>query len=320
MHPGLSASALSQTLDLLRQDVQSSLDRLLVLRLIRPVTGRPGSFMPTRSEAAIGALVHRKLADMDDLLLTLEELQAQYSVTGDSVRTFSPIEVLSGTSVAGRSPGHQVFQQLLQSVRHEMLALDQATQSWATGSAEVAAEAPVLARGVSVRSVYQASSLFGVGRLPYVRQLVALGEQAHMYPELPTQLVIFDRRVAWLPLDADSSPTHTSVLVHPSPLLDALIALFEAYWQGVTELPPTADTDPYKGLVGVDAEQPGMTAQERELLMLLAAGLPDNAIAAELNISLSTLRRRLSALMSRLGAKTRFQAATVAHRRGWIGS
>lgn len=317
-HPGLSVPALSQNLDLEADKVRSSLDRLLGLRLIRPVSGRPESFMPTRSDAAIGALVHRRLADLDDLMLTLEHLLVGTCGDGDSAGAASPLEVVSGPTVTGRSHGYHVIQDLMSTVRHEAMGLDRATASYAIGSSELAAEVPLLERGVRVRCVYQASNLLGVGRLPYVRRLVALGEQARVHPELALPLMIFDRRIAWLPLDAGTSTTHTSVLVHPSPLLDALIALFEVYWQAAADLPPAADADPRKGLPETGAGRPGPTPQERRLLALLATGLHDEAIAEALGVSLSTFRRRLGALMSRLGANSRFQAAAVAHKRGWL--
>jgi DNA-binding NarL/FixJ family response regulator len=60
------------------------------------------------------------------------------------------------------------------------------------------------------------------------------------------------------------------------------------------------------------------TSEESELLQLLQRGLKDRAIARALGIGERTVQRRLSRLMTTLGAKTRFQAAINAVRRGWL--
>jgi DNA-binding NarL/FixJ family response regulator len=50
------------------------------------------------------------------------------------------------------------------------------------------------------------------------------------------------------------------------------------------------------------------------LISLLAAGLNDKAIAYELGISASTLTRRITEIMHRLDAETRFQLGWLAAR------
>lgn len=60
------------------------------------------------------------------------------------------------------------------------------------------------------------------------------------------------------------------------------------------------------------------TPEEAKLLDLLREGLKDRAIARALGIGERTVQRRLSRLMSTLGAKTRFQAAINAVHRGWL--
>lgn len=58
--------------------------------------------------------------------------------------------------------------------------------------------------------------------------------------------------------------------------------------------------------------------EERALLGLLASGLKDEAIARQLGVHVHTARRRITALLARLGAGTRFQAGVQAGRRGWL--
>ena len=54
------------------------------------------------------------------------------------------------------------------------------------------------------------------------------------------------------------------------------------------------------------------------LLTLLTAGLGDDAIGRQLNVSPRTVRRRVATLMDRLDARTRFQAGIQAKARGLI--
>jgi DNA-binding NarL/FixJ family response regulator len=61
-----------------------------------------------------------------------------------------------------------------------------------------------------------------------------------------------------------------------------------------------------------------LDAEQVAVLALLARGLSDRAVAAELDISERTLRRRLAGAMDALGARTRFQAAALAAKHGWI--
>ncbi len=51
----------------------------------------------------------------------------------------------------------------------------------------------------------------------------------------------------------------------------------------------------------------------------MARGLSDAQIAREAGISLTTVRRHIKAIMSRLGVSSRFAAGAAAQRKGWIG-
>lgn len=68
----------------------------------------------------------------------------------------------------------------------------------------------------------------------------------------------------------------------------------------------------------VPAVSPGeaLTAREREVLELVAAGLPNKAIARELGISEHTAKFHVGSLLAKLGAGSRTEAVTLATRRG----
>lgn len=61
-----------------------------------------------------------------------------------------------------------------------------------------------------------------------------------------------------------------------------------------------------------------LTSREVEVLRLVAAGQPNKAIARELSIELGTVKSHVSAIMTKLGASSRTQAAHIASSRGLV--
>ena len=79
--------------------------------------------------------------------------------------------------------------------------------------------------------------------------------------------------------------------------------------------PPAGGEDTGRGSA---ATVPGLvdqlTAREMEVLRLLAAGTPNQAIAAELVVSLDTAKKHVSHVLSKLGAANRTEAVTRARQ------
>ena len=63
-----------------------------------------------------------------------------------------------------------------------------------------------------------------------------------------------------------------------------------------------------------DAVGSDLTARERQVLALVAEGLTNAEIAERLVLSLSTIKTHVSSVMTKLGAGTRTEAATLAVR------
>ena len=108
--------------------------------------------------------------------------------------------------------------------------------------------------------------------------------------------------VAYLPSDVDAS---------------ALVAAVRAAAAGLIVLDPTV-----AGATGVHAHsRPSeggetLTLREREVLQLVAEGLPNKTIARELGISEHTAKFHVGSLLGKLGAASRTEAVTLATRRG----
>ena len=66
-----------------------------------------------------------------------------------------------------------------------------------------------------------------------------------------------------------------------------------------------------------ELELDGPNALDRKILGLLLAGLTDQAVSGQLNLSLRTLQRRLRRLMDLAGTGTRMQLGWHAARNNW---
>ncbi|HEX6715380.1 MAG TPA: response regulator transcription factor [Thermoleophilaceae bacterium] len=96
---------------------------------------------------------------------------------------------------------------------------------------------------------------------------------------------------------------------------DDLIRGLHAAARGESPLAPKAA----QALVAARAEQqsdPELTPREREVLALLADGLPNKLIARRLDISEKTVKAHLTNIFQRIGVTDRTQAALWAQRHG----
>ncbi|GGK91977.1 transcriptional regulator [Sphaerisporangium melleum] len=293
--------------------VRHALTRLTSLGLARRVTA--GRYQPVGPRTAVPALVNRHRLEMESALGRVQEAVEDLAHVYQAGRLRTDpgrlVEVLSG-----RAAVNQRVDELTRSISTHMWVLDKPPYlEWANGQpetneTETASTLAMIARGVDVRSVYCPESMDRPGRFATVLKLAAIGEQARLLPSLPFKLRIMDRRVALVPLVG--GVYDSLAIVHPSGLLDALIELFELYWERA--VPITA------GRSG-PAEEPGRDEpgeEDRLLLQMLKAGLKDQAIARQLGVSGRTATRRIATIMARLGAETRFQAGVEAAARGWL--
>jgi DNA-binding CsgD family transcriptional regulator len=117
---------------------------------------------------------------------------------------------------------------------------------------------------------------------------------------LPARLVVLDRSRA---LVSTADTAAENVLVTDRGLVALLCAMFERIW---------VDARPF------DRPSDGLTDQQSTALRLLADGHTDEAIAKRLGVSARTVRRMVTGLMTRLGARGRFQAGVHAVQAGWL--
>jgi len=135
-------------------------------------------------------------------------------------------------------------------------------------------------------------------------RLALAGAEVRTVASVPTDATVVDSVLAMLP--GERRPEDLAMVRLPS-VVNAVVALFEQLW--ATAAPLTRD-DVTNGA--------GLGVRERELLALLSAGCTDESAAARLGISVRTVRRMMAAIMTRLGARSRFQAGLKAADRGLL--
>lgn len=92
--------------------------------------------------------------------------------------------------------------------------------------------------------------------------------------------------------------------------------------RGVVQGRSTFSSEFLPHLVGEQVDRaPGtdLTARERDILTLLAAGHTNKAIANELGLTEGTVRVYVSAILAKLGAANRTEATVMAIREGLVG-
>lgn len=178
--------------------------------------------------------------------------------------------------------------------RHEHLAVNP-EPTFAPDVAAVALplDRTLLARGIHMRTC-GVPPPDGDRSCAAAQHLATLGADYRERPDVPVKLMVFDRRVALLPVDPEDLSIGALEIDH-AVIVAGLVALFEQLW--------TAGHDPRRGGIPPIV----LTRRERAIVTLLADGLTDSAVADRLQLSRRTIAYTLRALMDRIGVENRFQ-------------
>ncbi len=277
--------------------------------LVSRLPGRPARYVAAPPDLAVGALIVRREEELERARLYALKLLTDMRGPPPDDAGVEVVEVVGGTDAIA-----QRFVQLQQGAREEVLVLDRPPYTRASNAKD---EKDALARGVVYRGIYDHEALEEPGKLDHIREFAGAGEQARILDAVPLKLAIADRRLALVPHNLDVPGSEASVIVHPSPLLDALIRLFDMLWHHAVPfaLAEAATASPSgTSISGTEL----LDEQDRRILVLMATGLKDDAVARQLGMGTRTVSRRVGQLLALLDAKTRFQAGVAAAKRGWL--
>lgn len=296
---GETTQTLGQLLGWPRCDVDTQLDRLRDLRLVRVVDELVLAEPPSSALATLARRESRRLVDAQTRLstarLTVPELIAAHRSGRDGDQGLAGIEVLT----AAQTP--DAMSRLLVETTGDLWHLR--PDQWAVpGTEDIdAVLVQELANGRTSCAVYPVQALEPVQ--PSLRIRATAGELVRVLPSVPSRLVVFGAEAALL-TEEWGCPGGQRLLVRQRAVVLALRELARALWaRAVT--PPS-----FVG--GSDC------GYARPLLQLMAQGAGDEQIARAQAVSVRTVRRRIAALLTELGAQSRFQAGAEAARRGWI--
>jgi DNA-binding CsgD family transcriptional regulator len=166
---------------------------------------------------------------------------------------------------------------------------------------------PAFGGQVRCRSIYGASVMNDPAGRRIVQACAEAGEQARLLPRVPMKMKLADHTTALLPL----TPTGTAgaLVIRAPVIIAALREYFELLWDRATPLSAQRPAAPGDRL----------TPTQQAVLEMMAQGMHDARIAHQAEISVTTVRRHITAIMKRLGVSSRFAAGAAAQRRGWIG-
>lgn len=307
--PSGGVAELCASLGLTETQVRSGLDRLVDLDLLRPSRDSPGALRAVSPDLGLELLLRRQ---EEDLARRQAELARSKAAAVRVVSEFADLRPNTEVDGAERLVGMDAIQSRLEELAHGLAReftaiLPGAALSEASLEASRPLDRRALGRGIEMRSVYQDSARNDPATLAYARWLTEEGGQVRTSPLLPPRLLIFDAKVAVVPIDPANSRLGALCTRAPG-IVASLLTLFEQTWDSAVPL-------------GADRPRPTAskpTAGELELLKLLASGMTDEAAGKRLGVSLRTIRRQMSALMERLHASSRFEAGLKAAQQGWL--
>jgi len=289
-----------------------ALERLEASGLVTPSAGPTQRYTPTPPDLAIEARVLRRHGELEQLRAHAVGLARRYWSAADRTDESSVVQVVRGAEAVRQ---HTV--QVQRAARREVVIIDR--PPYAGGDPRFNDEEIVaLERGVSYRCIYAASRLDDTATIADIFRYVEAGELARTLPDPPVKLLVADAEVAILPLNLDEPSIHDCAIVRGSSVIVALMTCFEALWARSVPLSGTVVAPAGREGEGEVEPEHRPSPLERRIVRMLAAGVKDEAIARQLEVSSRTINRYMDRIMGKLGASTRFQAGLQAARHGWL--
>ncbi|MFC4083783.1 helix-turn-helix transcriptional regulator [Amycolatopsis samaneae] len=287
-HPEVTFTRLAELTGMTPSRLRPLVASLAGKGMLTRTTGRPALIVASPPDIAVEILAQRRRAEIEQARLSGASFGARLRLEQGPVRQV----------IRDRGAAAQRYRQLHQVARTDLLVVRRSPDAVLPLDAHRQLQREARARGVRSRTLYEQ----GEPARPVPHEPEA-GEQARTLPAPPVRMVIADGRLGLV--FAEPASGHQAVVVSSATVVSGLVALFDLLWERASPLWPE------NGRAGTGEE-------DRRLLVLLAAGLTDQAIGRKLGVAQRTVERRVRRLMDALGARTRFQAGLQAARRGLL--
>jgi DNA-binding CsgD family transcriptional regulator/sugar-specific transcriptional regulator TrmB len=294
------ATVIAEQLGVSRGQLSREIATLRELGLVVRLATRPATYGAAQPDIALTALIHRREQGHRLTRSVVQELMGEFAIGARESAPGAEVEFLTATDSI-----MQRYAQLQLAAEEEVRIVD-APPHLVPAEAPNPFEAGSLARGVRWRVIYDVVTFEHSRKWQSMKECVAAGELARSLANVPAKMHISDRTLAMV-FPRGTDRVTSAMVVHPSPLLDSLVKLFDLMWEQAT---PTFPVDVRKSS--------GLTDTEATVLGLLAAGEKDEAIARVMGVHVRTVRRHVRRLCAQLEAPSRFVAGIHATQRGWV--
>jgi sugar-specific transcriptional regulator TrmB/DNA-binding CsgD family transcriptional regulator len=308
-HPSADVAELATISGMPVDHVRRALDELARLSLVRPSWEDPGKIRPVRPDIGLEYLVAREHAE---LLRRQHQIEISRGAVTSLIAELSlqhqpEAADLTVATITGLDAIRIKLEQLAYGAEWEVLSLmPDGPQTEDNIEASRPLDEMLLRRGARVLSVYLESVRNDPLNRRYVKWLLEQGGEVRVTTVLPLRMLIFDRRIAVVPVNPARTAIGVTVIQGNGPVA-AMCALFDVVWS--TAAPYGDARAPHDNVL--------LTDQQQAAVRLLAEGDTDAALCRKLGISPRTVGRLVSEVMAQLGAKSRFQAGIRAAELGW---
>lgn len=308
-HRPMSQGELARVSGLGRVQLREAVASLEAKGLVSRSAHRRPLVVASPPDPALETLIVQRARDIERARAAVGALVREFGSIADRVESTEIVQLVTGREAITRQASHLQLR-----ATREVLVFDK--PPYESGGGQNQVELRLLKRGIRYRVIYDRAALEWPGQIELLREIAEAGEEARMVESLPTGLAIADHNLAILPLRrAGTQRGPQRMLILRSPLLDALVALFELYWERATPIR-------FAGSELVTSQEGNATQSlsdsDRELLVLLAADLKDDAIARQLGIARRSVQRRIRRLAQQFGVNTRLQLVLYAVRNGLV--
>lgn len=226
-HPDHGVDQLAGATGLAPGQVHDCLDELAQLMLVRASSEHPGQVRAVTPEVGLAGMLARQEAD---LASRQAELAASRAAVTRLIAERADTRSGHGERLIGIDAIQTRLEILMRDVTNECLGVhpgaSQRSEDLAAGRE---GNANAIARGVTVKSLYQDSARNDPHTTAYAQWLLSLGSEIRTAPVLPQRLVIIDRAQALVPIDPADTRKGALHVTEPG-IIGALVDLFELAW------------------------------------------------------------------------------------------
>lgn len=308
--PESAASLVGERLGLSPDAAAATLEELRALGLVERLPG--GRVRP----------VHPAIAFPPLLASARRELRAEEQRLDLAAAAVEELAVHAAKSPASATPETQVNQgtaAALQCLEHITATAAQSLDALAAagpapGITDPTDYTPIVEfavrlaeRGVRLRVIMLDSINYLTPLVEGAHRMRAAGVEIKTAPALPVWTLVVDGEYVVSALAPDDH-TRGSLLVRTPGAVAAATDLFERYWLAATPL---------------DGVEPGhggtpLTQAQKQLLVMVANGSKDEAVARRFSVSTRTVRRMIAELYDLAGVSSRIQLVFRAAQLGWL--